>query len=379
MEWGVLADLAIARLERSIAEYLAVFVVAALFVVALALWRWGVRRARGAIAYFGRLKAAQRAVAREKTAAGLREGRGLWLAAPIVQPAGYDDLPDYQLKIVTLANLKGGVGKTTLSANLGAVLAAEHRRRVLLIDLDFQGSLTNQCFASEGWALSPDRDTPATRLISGDLDGALVCDIAARIPTKDAGDLSFDAIPAGYELAQAENRIMVEWLIGSRAVDPRYRLAALLMSKPVRESYDIVILDSPPRLSTAAVQALCASTHLLIPTILDAPSSNAAPGFVQQVQALKSAGVCPHIDILGVIGTMTGRVPRVEARVRDDLRARLRRLGVALAPEEMEMPRSAFFTDAQDAGVAWFYADGGAKYSAQREALNRLAQRLLED
>src|SRR3972149_10867588 len=88
------------------------------------------------------------------------------------------------------------------------------------------------------------------------------------------------AIPAYYDLAQVETRLLVRWLLRADGFDLRYVLADLLLSPEVQAAFDRIIIDAPPRLSTAAIQALCASTHLLIPTILDQMSGDAVGTFV---------------------------------------------------------------------------------------------------
>ena len=96
-----------------------------------------------------------------------REGKGIWVIDPI-SPPKIDSNPRIpNAKILVVANAKGGVGKTTVTANLGARFAelakASGRKPVLLIDLDFQGSLSAMCVAGGlDWLPSGDRDSNAT-------------------------------------------------------------------------------------------------------------------------------------------------------------------------------------------------------------------------
>jgi AAA domain len=103
-----------------------------------------------------------------------------------------------------------------------------------------------------------------------------------------------------------ENRLMVEWLIAKRPTDIRYSLAKTLHEPGIQDKYDVVLIDAPPRLTTASVQAFCAATHVLVPTVLDGLSEEASAGFVNQLVANKA--LWPHLRLLGAFGNMTTRV-----------------------------------------------------------------------
>jgi chromosome partitioning protein len=94
----------------------------------------------------------------------------------------------------------------------------------------------------------------------------------------------------------------------------RYTLAKILHSDIVQRAFDLVIIDCLPRLTTSKIQALCASSHLLIPTIFDRTSAEAVVTPYEQVETLKCAGICPHLNYIGVVGTMwkRGRVAQTD-------------------------------------------------------------------
>ena len=76
---------------------------------------------------------------------------------------------------------------------------------------------------------------------------------------------------------------MIEWLLGSHDNDVRYWLAQTFFSEEYR-GYDRIIIDAPPRLMTASIQALCASHCVIIPTILDGVSVEAVNAFLVQLR-----------------------------------------------------------------------------------------------
>src|SRR5499427_3770456 len=142
---------------------------------------------------------------------GEREGKGVWLTTPIERPRDYWRNVTNS-RTLAIANLKGGVGKTTLAANIGAYLAKDWQKRVLLIDLDFQGSLSSMASPGKDWLPAGHQSSLATRLISGDIAPFDVPLLAQKIDLN-ADENSPDRlqiITAYYDLAQADNRIMIE-------------------------------------------------------------------------------------------------------------------------------------------------------------------------
>ncbi len=309
-------------IEKLTSEQLAVATLAFVSVLGYGFLKWAFAKALVFRDFIVSRRRALGAVARTVGNDGPKEGPGVWTLLPITQPSNYKgDLKG--ASVLAVANLKGGVGKTTVTANIAAHLASNSRwrKKILLIDLDYQGSLSSMCFPIDAsWLPPANTDSVATRALSGDLEPNLFLSAAKRVDN----DFHLDVITAHYDLAQAENRLLVEWLLNAsnpksrgarkwlsdfilgRLYNPhemRYNLAKLLCSDAVRDAYDLIIIDCPPRLTAGTIQALCASTHLLIPTILDKPSSESVISFCDQVESLRTAGLCPHLRHVGVVAT----------------------------------------------------------------------------
>ncbi len=200
------------------------------------------------------------------------------------------------IPIITIANMKGGVGKTTITANLAAYLDKEGKR-VLIIDLDYQGSLSQTALAA---ANISKMGSAVDDLISGKKPiGAIL----------EASQTLTPALPRSriltcyYEFADTETHEMVQWLSGNSGDDLRFRLAKLLQDDKVKEQFDVVLIDAPPRFSTGTINALCASTHLIIPTVLDQMSAEAVIYFSRDVAAMRTR-LFPSLRLIGVIPTM---------------------------------------------------------------------------
>jgi cellulose biosynthesis protein BcsQ len=204
---------------------------------------------------------------------------------------------------VTVMNFKGGVGKTTLAANLAAALSTRHQLNVLLIDLDYQGSLTE--------LLKPNTNDPS--------QNNLVSDVLA--PAKDSQLKSFDdvavgafglprvkLITAGYDLTEIEDNQLLRWLIhevGSGG-DVRNKIVQMLTRKEwrAREQFDVVIMDAPPRLSLASANALRASKYILVPSKLQPLSVLPVAKMLQYLKTFKGR-IRGNFEIAGVVCCMT--------------------------------------------------------------------------
>ncbi len=228
-----------------------------------------------------------------------KESPGVWLSSPPQYPENYQHLLANSKPIMTIANLKGGVGKTTIAANLAAHYAYQGER-VLFIDLDFQGSSSSMMLGA------PQHQDVAARLVDGGGKEVLLTQtepLTLNWQPPNWGphqQPQARGIPAFFNLARADNRVMVRWILKDYKTDPRYWLAVALHDPEVQARFDRVIIDAPPRMVTGCIQALCASTCVIIPTILDQLSADAVDRFVSQLHEEKA--LWPKLKIAGVVG-----------------------------------------------------------------------------
>ncbi|MEO0714433.1 MAG: AAA family ATPase [Pseudomonadota bacterium] len=203
--------------------------------------------------------------------------------------------------VIMVANLKGGVGKTTISANVAAMIDRRFGQRVLAIDLDYQGSMTAMMMlAAEHSLPADDRNRVSYFLEGGHTSRGL-----RHLPIPLSPKLQRTKIVSAYHpLANLENRLLFSWLTGSENSDVRYHLASALRMMAEADLFDVCIIDAPPRMTTGFINAFCAATHILVPTILDSLSSEATVYFVEQSESLRQQ-VNPNLKMIGILPNFT--------------------------------------------------------------------------
>ena len=145
-------------------------------------------------------------------------------------------------KIIAIANQKGGVGKTTTAINLSAALAANDMR-VLLIDSDPQGNATTGL----GIAKDPEKMSLYHALVGENHASEVI--VPSSYPGLDILPADRSLVGANLELVDIENR--------------EQRMRGVVNS--VRDNYHFIVIDCPPSLGLLTVNALAASTHVLVP------------------------------------------------------------------------------------------------------------------
>jgi chromosome partitioning protein len=192
-------------------------------------------------------------------------------------------------RIIIFSNQKGGVGKTTLTRELG-IYVASLGNGVLLVDCDPQSNLTKSLLETA--------------------DGGLYDALAggAALPVALEGNLSLFA--GDFRLALLEKSLIGE-------IDAYSRLRSLL-ADPSLAAFDFIFLDTPPSLGVLTVNALTAAQHLLIPMNPSLYSMQGTNDLMRTVSKIRS-NLNPALSLLGVIINAYDSVPVITRQIRREI------------------------------------------------------------
>jgi chromosome partitioning protein len=184
------------------------------------------------------------------------------------------------MRVIAVMNYKGGVGKTTLTANLGAEIAARGHR-VLLIDLDPQANLTFSFYSVDQWREELRKDTTIMRWYEGSAPGSEVAlqDLVVTPPlvnehlASSGGQL--DLISSHLRLIDIDLRLAAQLGGGVTLGQARQRFLDLhgclarALAHEEFQKYDLVLIDCAPNFGLVTKTAIVASDHVLVPAKAD--------------------------------------------------------------------------------------------------------------
>lgn len=207
--------------------------------------------------------------------------------------------------ILSIANQKGGVGKTTTTINLATALSAINKK-VLIIDLDAQGN------ASTGLGVLPEnRELSTYDVILGTTD---IVDVIQDtvVPGLFIAPATTDLSSADVDLASNEKRttVLKEALLGFIKQD---------------QAYDYIIIDCPPALSLLTVNAFAASDSVLVPLQAEFFALEGLSQLMFTIKEVRST-LNPDIKIQGIVLTMYDKRNNLSVQIEDDVRDNLGKL-----------------------------------------------------
>lgn len=198
-------------------------------------------------------------------------------------------------KIISIVNQKGGVGKTTTAINLAAAMAI-YEKKTLLIDFDPQGN------ASSGIGAENKKPNIYEAIIGNAKIGEIIRDV------EEVENLF--VIPSNIDLSGAEIELVREY---SR----EHKLKEII--SPIVSEYEYVIIDCPPSLGLLTVNALTASTDVIIPIQCEYFALEGVSQLINTIRLIKK-NLNPNLNILGIVLTLYDRRLNLSLQVAKEVR-----------------------------------------------------------
>ena len=205
------------------------------------------------------------------------------------------------MKIISIINQKGGVGKTTTVINLASALS-QQGKKILVIDLDPQGNATT------GLGLSNTEQSDQT--IYGILNGTMaISDVIKKTKFENLDLISSNVDLSGLEVETAGD--------SDRAFILKSKLTSYLNDS--RALYDYILIDCPPSLSLLTVMALVSSNSLLVPLQTEFFALEGLTQLMKTIDRIKSS-LNPELTIKGILLTMYDKRNKLSSEVEKDAR-----------------------------------------------------------
>lgn len=232
-------------------------------------------------------------------------------------------------KIVSIINLKGGVGKTTTTVALAEFLAYEHNKKVLVVDLDPQTNATVMLIEQNMWKQAKDEKKTIYNMFKDKLDGTSHFNINKSIIKKVSnirnGIENLHLLPSSLDLIDIQDEVPLIGSIEDLPQSPMTVLSSYLTDKII-ESYDYILIDCPPNLGLITLNGIYISDYYLMPVIPDILSTYGISQTIDRIAKvstkIRAVNRNYKINPLGIVITKYRQVDKMHKRIAKDLRER---------------------------------------------------------
>lgn len=232
-------------------------------------------------------------------------------------------------KIVSIINLKGGVGKTTTTVALAEFLSFEFNKKVLVIDLDPQTNATVMLIKQSRWKDANDNNKTLKQMFLDKLNGQSLFDmktsIVRSVSNIKQGIDKLDLLPSSVDLIELQDRLPS---IGERSSFPENSITILAsnLTEDIVDYYDYILIDCPPNLGTITLNGIYLSDYYLVPVIPDILSTYGIHQIISRINKctsdIKRINRNFNIKSLGMIITKYRTQSNMHNRISDDLISR---------------------------------------------------------
>ncbi len=209
-------------------------------------------------------------------------------------------------KVISTINLKGGVGKTSLTVALAEFLAEEDNYKILVIDIDPQTNATVSLISQNKWEELDNQGKTLARMfedkISGSTQFNLQDSIIRKVSNVHGGIRNLDLLPSSLKLIDLQDRLGQIPSLTYYRISPVEVLQDAMKDVIEAEEYDYIFIDCPPNLGLITQNALKISTNYLIPVVPDIISTLGIPQIIQNVDRF-SGTWNSTIECLGIVLT----------------------------------------------------------------------------
>lgn len=216
-------------------------------------------------------------------------------------------------KIVSLVNLKGGVGKTAIAVNFSAYCGSQGYR-TLLVDLDPQTNATFSCIDVDAWKEHAEQYGSIANLLGFRTQSR------AESAEVHASDIIKEQVFEGVDLLCSHLDLFTIDLDLAGATGREFRLKRAL--DPIMDNYDIIICDCPPNLTIPTQNALATSTHFIVPVSPDYLSGIGVGILLTRVESFCADLMGHQLDLAGMVVSRVGRPAEHRIQTVNSLRER---------------------------------------------------------